>query len=161
MTDRLKETGELIATPEALREWLSRQPEVLETIDDIRAGALTEIEVSDCVDKLTNYFQRGTNFPWDIALASLCVAIERVPGIFYEGFLKDLAAVRVLEMPISPRVAAECLKQRSSMAQTDLLTVEMSAARRKKASDKRMQVETVTEVPSKTELTTEKFSLAA
>ena len=56
---------------------------------------------------------RGTHFPHDETLAALAVACENLPSPFADAFLRELAEVRLAEMPLAPRVAREVLAQRT------------------------------------------------
>jgi hypothetical protein len=53
----------------------------------------------------------NTYFPHEPAFCALAVALETLPMPAAEDFLSELAALRIAEMPISPRVAALCLQR--------------------------------------------------
>jgi len=52
------------------------------------------------------------NFFYEPAFCALAVALETLPMPVAEDFLSELAALKIAEMPISPRVSALCLDRR-------------------------------------------------
>jgi hypothetical protein len=64
-----------------------------------------------------------TYFPHEPALCALAVALETLPMPAAEDFLSELAALRIAEMPLSPRIAALCLKRRRELFASNTLAV--------------------------------------
>jgi hypothetical protein len=56
-----------------------------------------------------------TYFPHEPAFCALAVALETLPMPAAEGFLSELAALKIAEMPISSRVAALGLQRRREL----------------------------------------------
>lgn len=112
MLDRLKsdaffeEVG-LCTSASALRRVLERSETVKGVRDAIAGGAITEVAIRRFVDELSNDFEKGEQFPHELPLAALCVAIEDRRTEFTEEFLLHLARLRIVEMPIAPEVARE------------------------------------------------------
>ncbi len=56
-----------------------------------------------------------THFQHEPAFCALAVALETLPMPASENFLSELAALKIAEMPMSPRVAALCLERRQKL----------------------------------------------
>ncbi len=106
----------LVSTPEALRRFLLRSQMVSDIQELLRAGTITEDSIREFVSSLMTQFRVGTRFEHEMALAALAVAIERRSTRFAEGFLSDLAKLKLAEMPLCIRVARECLRHRAAIA---------------------------------------------
>jgi hypothetical protein len=105
----------LISTPEALRRFLVRSEMVHDIRESLRRGSITEDSIREFVSSLMKGFHVGSRFEHEMALAALAVAIERRSTRFAEGFLSDLASLKLVEMPLCIRVARECLRQRAAI----------------------------------------------
>ena len=81
-------------------------------------GGLTDGDLQRYVSDLMTAFKRGEKFPYELTLAFLSVALERVFTSFADEFLNSLARVHVAEMPLSPRVAGVCLNFRNLLPTT-------------------------------------------
>jgi hypothetical protein len=103
---------EIIATPTALRSALLKAPEIRELKEAIDRGEIKETQLREFVGCLSGDFRPGHHFPHEMALAALAVTMEaRMTDFAYE-FLRDLSAIQIREMFLSPLVAGLCLKER-------------------------------------------------
>jgi hypothetical protein len=62
-------------------------------------------------------------FPHEPAFCALAVALESLPNPAAEDFLAELAALKIAEMPISPRVASQCLHRRWGLVTSNSMAV--------------------------------------
>lgn len=108
----LVELSLVTATPRALRDMLKKRKEVLEVAFALKEEALTEDDIKLFVSALLRGFKPLKKFSGDIALSALAVALETIPRSFAESFLKDLSALHIQELPMSPRVALLVLRNR-------------------------------------------------
>jgi hypothetical protein len=113
-----------VATPKALcsilrthRDVEAARRQLFENADDARRG-IEEFVRERLVD-----LKPKTYFPYEPAFCALAVALETLPMPAAEDFLSELAALRIAEMPISPRVAALCLKRRRELLASNTLAV--------------------------------------
>jgi hypothetical protein len=97
----------------ALRVRLHSLPEVRRAIAVLNQGALSENGIRRFVATLMAEFRPGQRFPYDLGLAALAVVLERRPTEFADEYLRHLARLKLAEMPVSIRVARECLKHRA------------------------------------------------
>jgi hypothetical protein len=104
-----------LSTPRAVRRFLSQAKEIRELREALRKGSIAEETIREFVSSLMAGFRVGQRFEHELALAGLAVVLERRPTEFAEEFLHDLATLRLAEMPLSIRVARECLTQRTTM----------------------------------------------
>jgi hypothetical protein len=102
-----------ISTAEGVRSHLAGRREVLALRQALDAGAIAFEDVQAFARGLVGQFVRGTHSPADAVLAAVVVAIEPLPSGPIEEFLKNLAGVKVAEMPMSPRVARLALRERT------------------------------------------------
>jgi hypothetical protein len=98
--------------PAALRARLGSLAEVKEVAIALQARRISEKTIREFLADLMAEFSPQRRFPYDVALAALAVVLERRPTAFADEFLYDLARLSRAEMPVSTRVARECLKQR-------------------------------------------------
>ena len=110
--DALAELAMIVAMPSALRQKLKIRPEVNDLRQAITQNAVTQDDIELFVQNIMRDFVPGTRFIHEPALAALSVAIEYIPGTFAQDLLEDLSRTRILEMPLSPRVAEICLQKR-------------------------------------------------
>ena len=102
--------GPCVTTP-TLRRQLQRMPEVQNVRIALDSQVLSDDDLKSFVDQLMTTFQHGTRFPHDMALAALAVALESRPTPFATEYLSTLARFHLQEMPVSSRIARECLVQ--------------------------------------------------
>lgn len=62
-------------------------------------------------------------FPHEPAFCALAVALESLPNPAAEVFLTELAALRIAEMPLSPRIASQCLKHRWGLVTSNTMAI--------------------------------------
>lgn len=86
----------------------------------LRRGQLPELEFREFVASMTADLQAGRQLPGDLSLAALAVAAESCSQAFAEEYLCDLARLRLAEMPVSIRVARECLKARYALPKNEI-----------------------------------------
>lgn len=98
-----------------LRRFLLRMPEVVELRDRVKGGFISEAAVRAYLDELYLDFVRGQQFPHEIALAALAVAIEPLVSGFVDEYLTDLARLTIVEMQIAPAVARHCKSVREKL----------------------------------------------
>ena len=114
LSDDLLAKAYAFSTAPALRAYFIRSPEVQQVGEALRRGVIMEDSVSGFVKDLLGNMKQGILFRHDLTLGALATALESRYTPFVEGFLKELAELRVAEMPLAPRVAAEVLNRRPS-----------------------------------------------
>lgn len=107
-----------IATPPALYRALNRSPQVAAIRQALASGQLTEDAIRRFSDNLTGSIKVGSPFEHDVAIAAIAVALQDRATTFADDYLRALANLKLAEMPMSIRVARECLKKRESMTMT-------------------------------------------
>jgi hypothetical protein len=113
-----------VGTPIALYRVLRRSPEILALEQALLTGELSPDNIKDFASSLANEIKKGESFKYDITLAALGVVLERNSSDFAEEYLSDLAKLNLLEIPMSIRVARECIKNRVHLAKTTVLVRE-------------------------------------
>jgi hypothetical protein len=103
---------------DVMRLALRNKREFGEFVKQYGEGQITPPIIDRLVRDLMSNFRRGERFEYDVTLAFLCVCLESILNPFASQFLNDLAALRLVEMPLSPRVAKECLRQRAKLTST-------------------------------------------
>uniref|UniRef100_A0A7V4G6C3 Uncharacterized protein n=1 Tax=Desulfobacca acetoxidans TaxID=60893 RepID=A0A7V4G6C3_9BACT len=105
-----------VATPNALCNILRNHKDVeavrrylFDNADDARQ--LIEEYVRERIIDLNP----RTHFQHEAAFCALAVALETLPMPASENFLSELAALKIAEMPISPRVARLCIERRKKL----------------------------------------------
>jgi hypothetical protein len=101
---------------DVMRLALKRTPELKVFQQQYRAGEITDDMLQAYVDQLMADFRRGEKFRFDATLAFLAVAVESVISPFANRFLDGLGSVRLVEMPLSPRVARTVLEHRKELS---------------------------------------------
>jgi hypothetical protein len=102
----------LVSTASGLRKALKRSESAKKLYRAFSLGEIPIDRIEAIVRELTDKFQRGVLFRYESEMCLLAVVIEEHDSETAEKFLNDLAEVRVAEMPMSPRVAALCLRTR-------------------------------------------------
>jgi hypothetical protein len=105
------DVGPLVPAP-LLRRRLLGMSEVRAVSKALSGQTLTDEDIGIHVSRLVREFQPGKRFEHDLALAALAVALETRATKFAQDFLETLSGFRLVEMPMSPRVAAECQAHR-------------------------------------------------
>ncbi len=100
-----------------MRRLLRRTSEVAAVRQALREGAITEDTIRGFVSILVQDLRIGQQLPHELALAALAVALETRPTDFVEEYLYDLSRLRLAELSMCIRVARECLKYRTAVAQ--------------------------------------------
>jgi hypothetical protein len=103
-----------ISTADALFGFLSLHPTVRKLVFGISSGAIPEAAISEFVEGLFAAFRPGTRFDADIPLAAIATALSSRYTSFSRKFVKDLAEVKIREMPFAPRVARTSLSEPAS-----------------------------------------------
>lgn len=114
-SDEFASSTGFISTPEALRRFLLRSQEVRDIRESLRQGSITEEAIREFVSSLMKGFRVGSRFEHETVLAALAVALERRATDFAEEFLTDLAKLKLAEMPLSIRIARDCLRHRATI----------------------------------------------
>jgi hypothetical protein len=102
----------VIGTVDALFHYLAARPEVHALRKAISVGSITQAQIDTFTEQLLGRFERGKRFSGDIAFAAIAVALATVPDRQAGAYLRQLASARVLELPMSPRVAALAIGNR-------------------------------------------------
>lgn len=110
--ERLVEAAFPVSSAEGLRALLRDRPEVVAVRRALMAGELTTGEVAAFVRATLRRLSPGKKLTEEVAVAAVAVALESLPGKFAVEFLENLAALRVQELPLAPRVAALALARR-------------------------------------------------
>jgi hypothetical protein len=118
-----------ISTPAALYRSLKKSSFVDEIVVGMERGVITEAHIKSFTDSLMSSLRRGEPFKYDLAIAALCVVLERRATQFADEFLGDLASLELVEMKMSIRVARQCLAHRKEMTKTsraeDVISIEL------------------------------------
>jgi hypothetical protein len=114
-SDEVKELSMTISLPASLHDHLETLPVVRNIKEKINEGSLVFEQIQSTVSEWMGDFRPGTRFAHEPALSALAVALERRPGPDTEQFLEQLASLRIMEIPIAPRIASECLRNRKSL----------------------------------------------
>ena len=102
-----------VTSPQALRRYFHRCDDVKSVRTALEKGQISEATIRWFVDGLMRHFVRGFQFPFEIALAALAVALETRQTKFADDYLLDLARLRDFsEMHVAPRVAGLCMTER-------------------------------------------------
>lgn len=101
-----------ISTAQGLRSFLRARAEVVGIRKALSSGELTPVQLKVFVRDLLRGFTSGRKFTDEIILAVIAVAVETLPGSFADEYLRELAALKVGEIPLAPRVAALALVER-------------------------------------------------
>jgi hypothetical protein len=102
------------STAPALRLFFAQRPEIYQVQEGLRQGTITEGAIRDFVADLIKGIRPGVYFSDDLTLAALAVACENVQTPFVDTLLRELAELRLAEMPLGPRMARDVLAQRAS-----------------------------------------------
>lgn len=111
-SSQIAQLTEIIGTPEGLRKALRKHDYVIAIRRAINEGAITPEYITKYVSDLFSGFKKGLLFPHEHVLSAFAVALETSPLEIAEDYLLDLSKLRIMEMPISPRVARICLLNR-------------------------------------------------
>lgn len=101
-------------TTAALRHVLQKLPEVQALQTDLNNQTILVADIESFVTDLVGAFTPGVLCPYDMALAAIAVVLETSTTPFSEEYLSGLACLRLQEMPVSTRIARECLAQREA-----------------------------------------------
>jgi hypothetical protein len=101
-----------------LRRFLARSKAVEKLRGAVAGGVVTEKAIREFVNRLARDFERGKQFPHELPLAALTVALEERRTPFVEEFLLDLARLNITEVSLCPIIARESLKRWSSLPRT-------------------------------------------
>jgi hypothetical protein len=102
------------STVSGLRLFLVHRREVQEVSEGLRLGTITPDAVRDFVAARMKDLRPRALFPHDVTLAALAVAMTQWNVPFADEYLREMATLKLAEMPLSPRVAEEVLTERSS-----------------------------------------------
>src|SRR5690242_292337 len=116
-----------ISTPTALQRALRRSKYVNDLEEALKSGSITEQTIKNFATDLLKTLKAGETFQYDLTLAGLAIALERRSSDFAEEYLHDLSKLKLAEMPMSIRVARECLKSRLTLAKTKIVLPEIAS----------------------------------
>ena len=108
-----------ISTPSALYRALDKSVDVGKLRAALDADEVSEKSLKDYATELLAHLRKGEPFPFDVAIAAFAIALAPRKTAFANEFIDDLAALRLAEMSMSPRVARECGKHRLDAAKID------------------------------------------
>jgi len=123
----LSESVPILPPPAILRRALHRLASVRTVHWAVRRGTVSESMVREFVASMMSEFRRGEQLPADITLGALAASLEACRQEFAEEYLCDLARLRLAEMPMSIRVAQECLQARYERPINDVRWFQYSA----------------------------------
>jgi len=108
-----------VATPNALRSILRTHKDVEAVRRHLLESMNARLEIEEFVRERLIDLKPTIYFPHEPAFCALAVALETLSMPAAEDLLSELAALRIAEMPISPRVAALCLRRRREILISD------------------------------------------
>ncbi len=94
-----------ISTAEGLNDFLGVSPEVQSLRKAIFAEEVGAAEIEQFIRELLMELKPGQRFSKDVVLAAIAVALLPFPTEFGSGFIGELSALQVREIPMAPRVA--------------------------------------------------------
>jgi hypothetical protein len=115
LSEDLQANACAFSTAPALRLFFGQRPEVREVQEGLQRGTITESAVREFVATLVKGVRPGTLFANDLTLSALAIAFSDLQAPFADAFLRELAELKVAEMPLGPRIAREVLAQRTSL----------------------------------------------
>lgn len=107
--DEIRTVTAMVATPSALRVALRETVSARKLYAGLACKLLSVEDVRTYTQKLSEDFVPGEHFQHEAELSLIAVVFEVNESDLASDFLHDLASVHVAEMPMSPRVAVECL----------------------------------------------------
>jgi hypothetical protein len=107
-----QDTASSISTAEGLRVFLSSRPEVISLRRAIVTEAIGADELREFIRTVLLGFTPNRKFADDVSIAAVAVALETHPAAFAQEFLDVLARIVAAEVPLAPRVARLCLRER-------------------------------------------------
>jgi len=108
----------MLTSWQGMRRFLLKSKTVSDLRDSIARGAVTENAIQRFVDHLGDDFEKGKQFPHELALGALAVALEERSTPFVDHFLLDLARLNIIEMSLCPFVARESRKRWATLPRT-------------------------------------------
>ena len=110
--EALQTDAYMISTAGALYTFLRQRSEVIDLRRAISNNEVTPEDITEFVQGLLKSFRPSEKFADEITLAAIAVTIRNVPRLFAEKYLRDLAELKISELPLAPRVARLCLANR-------------------------------------------------
>jgi hypothetical protein len=107
LSDPLQADACAYSTAPALHYFLARRPEVRQVTEAIQNGTIIPESVETFVRALQRDFRTGILFRHDLALAALAVALEGRSSRFADAFLRELAELKLAELPLSPKAVLQ------------------------------------------------------
>jgi hypothetical protein len=104
-----------VATPNALCGVLRNNKDVLEVRKHLLDSIDARREIEEFVRERLMDLKPKIYFPHEPAFCALAVALKKLSLPAAEDLLTELAALRIAEMPLSPRVAFLCLRHRQEI----------------------------------------------
>jgi len=101
-----------VATPKALCAILRTQRDVKSVRQYLWESTDARREIEEFIRERLIALRPKTYFPHEPAFCALAVALESLPTPAAEVFLSELSALQIAEMPLSSRVASQCLQRR-------------------------------------------------
>lgn len=118
-SDEIAQVVLTVATPNALRSILRTHKDVEAVRRHLLESMDARREIEEFVRERLIDLKPTIYFPHEPAFCALAVALETLSMPAPEELLSELAALRIAEMPISPRVAALCLWHRREILISD------------------------------------------
>ena len=78
-SQRLSEFALVIDNPKVLRNTLVASLEVMDFVQELQSGSITEHDIRSFVEDTWSDFRRGEHLDADLTLAAIAVALERFP----------------------------------------------------------------------------------
>jgi hypothetical protein len=101
-----------VATPKALCAILRTHRDVKAARQYLYESADVRREIEEFIRDRLVALRPMTYFQHEPAFCALAVALESLPNPAAEDFLSELSALQIAEMPLSSRVASQCLQRR-------------------------------------------------
>lgn len=112
-----------VATPKALCAILRTHRDVKAVRQYLWESTDARREIEEFIRERLVALRPKTYFPHEPAFCALAVALESLPNPAAEDFLSELSALQIAEMPISSRVASQCLQRHHELFASNTLAV--------------------------------------
>lgn len=112
-----------VATPKALCAILRTHRDVKAVRQYLWESTDARREIEEFIRERLVALRPKTYFPHEPAFCALAVALESLPNPAAEDFLSELSALQIAEMPISSRMASQCLQRRRELLASNTLAV--------------------------------------
>ena len=121
------EDSAMLNTAESFTLFVFASPAFKRLRQLLNSGALTSAAIERFVEAILTDFEVGRAFYGDKLLGLVAQTVAKGPEPFAGRYLRELGAIKCAEMPLSPRVARQVLRQRElSFAETSVAEFKFS-----------------------------------